>query len=129
MATTITLGSGSGGRGTSTVTMICDVSSSDIGNMQYRPPICSNANSPLASDLVNLSSGANTVTVNTKTAVLIVVPPTDNAQTITLKGISGDTGIELSPKAPFMLSFDGSPPTSIILTAGGTVTGVQVLQF
>ena len=89
-----------------------------------------NTASPADIQLLTLASGANTITLPTggstvKSATL--VPPTSNSQTITLKGVTGDTGIALSKTQPTVVTFDTTPATTFVLTAGGTVTGLRII--
>lgn len=87
----------------------------------------SNAASPGMIEIKTLASGANTITVptggTTPTAV-IIQPPTGNTQTLTLKGITGDTGVGLHLTDPFTLSLAAATAT-FVLTAGNTITGVR----
>ena len=68
---------------------------------------------------------ANTVTVPTALSGLTVrvkiVPPAGNAVSLTIKGVTGDTGIPLTPSEPSYLSMP-SGSSSFVLTAGGAVT-------
>lgn len=76
----------------------------------------------------NLSSGANTITIPSNTTMVIIIMPDGNNQTCTLKGISGDTGIALNLEGVNILTLsEASPPSTIILAAGGTITGVKVV--
>lgn len=88
----------------------------------------SNASSPGSIDIVTLSSGANTITVptggSTVTAVTIV-PPAANAVAITLKGVSGDTGIRIHNTDPTTVAIDSSVST-FVLNAASTVTGLRL---
>lgn len=89
-----------------------------------------NLDSPGSIGIYALTTGANTITLPADGVVkgCIVVPPEDNAETITLKGVSGDTGIAMNPSEPFSLSFDtDTPPTSFVLTVGGDITGLRIL--
>jgi hypothetical protein len=73
-----------------------------------------------------LASGANTITVPSASCVwVIIIPPSSNTQTLTLKGVTGDTGIALSKTGPFLLSL--ASVSSFVLTAGGTITGVRFI--
>lgn len=84
--------------------------------------------SPGDVDIITLSAGANTITVPTGGTTVVactIVPPTGNTQSITLKGISGDTGIRIHDTDPTSLAIDSSV-TSFILTAGAQVTGVRL---
>lgn len=75
--------------------------------------------------LINLSSGANTITVPSGAVAVTIIPPTANAVTMTLKGVSGDTGIALALTAPCSLSL--SSVSTFVITAGGTITGVRFI--
>lgn len=73
------------------------------------------------------SAGTNTVTVPTATAPggLWIIPPTGNTETLELPG-----GLYIDPQNASFVNFDNvtpNIPTSIVITAGGTVT--VVLQF
>lgn len=74
--------------------------------------------------LVGLSSGANTITIPTGTSLVAIIPPTDNTATITIKGISGDTGYAISPTKPTVLAASGS---SLVLTASAAIAACKVL--
>lgn len=87
-----------------------------------------NAASPGMIEVKSLASGLNTITVPTMagfvpTAVTIK-PPTGNATSITLKGVTGDTGIRVHNTDPFTLSLDSSVAT-FALTTGGIIIGVR----
>ncbi len=87
-----------------------------------------NTDSPAAVELKTLSVGANTITVptagTTPTAVTIV-PPSDNTESITLKGVTGDTGVRIHDTDPTTIALDDSV-TTFCLTAGGTITGLRL---
>jgi len=78
---------------------------------------------------ITLASGANTITVPTGGATVTcvtIVKPAGNTQTITFKGITGDTGVALHKTDPDSISLD-TTVTSFVLTAGGTITGVTLI--
>lgn len=88
----------------------------------------SNAASPGQVDLVTLASGFNSVSVPTggSTPVSVtIIPPTGNATTLTLKGVTGDTGIAIHLTDPTTVAI-ASSVTAIGLTAGATITGVRL---
>lgn len=90
----------------------------------------SNAASPASITIHTLVLGANTITLPTGGSTVVgatIIPPAENTQTLTLKGITGDTGIVLHKTDPISISFDTSPPVSFILTAGGTITGLKII--
>lgn len=78
---------------------------------------------------VTLASGANTITVptggTTPTAVTIV-KPAGNTVSLTLKGVTGDTGIALHKTDPDTISID-STVTTFVLTAGAQIIGVTLI--
>lgn len=87
-----------------------------------------NAASPGSVEIKSLSSGANTITVPTGGATVVactIVPPTANTTSITVKGVTGDTGVRIHNTDPTSLSIDSSV-TSFVLTAGGAITGVRL---
>lgn len=78
----------------------------------------------LSSVQVGLSSGANTVTVPTGCTLVIIVPPTTNTETITLKGVSGDTGRQISKTRPTILAWETG--TDFVLTTSGAVAAAEI---
>lgn len=87
-----------------------------------------NAASPGSVTIHTLASGANTITVptggSTPTAATIL-PPAGNVQTLTLKGVTGDTGVAIHLTDPTTIAL-ASSVASFVLTAGGTITGLRV---
>lgn len=89
----------------------------------------SNAASPGAIELKTLASGLNTITVPTGGSTVVsctVIPPTGNAISITLKGVTGDTGVRLHNTDPTTIAIDSSV-TTFVLTTGAIVTGVRLI--
>jgi hypothetical protein len=89
-----------------------------------------NVLSPAVEQIATLAPGANTLTkpsdgISVVTAVTIRFPST-NTNLVTLKGVSGDTGIKLHPTDPLTISLDPTA-TGIVLTAADTVNGVRLL--
>jgi hypothetical protein len=54
-----------------------------------------------------------------------ILPPTGNTTNITLKGVTGDTGIQLHDTDPSTISLDPAV-TSFVLTAAAQITGVRL---
>lgn len=129
MATTnLTIGTGSGGVGTSTTTL--STVFNIAGNGQAVDLSLYNAFSPAVVQSLDLASGFNAINTTTCPALaraggVFLIPPAGNTQTLTLKGVTGDTGIALSLTAPTFLSLTTSPP-NFGITAGGTVTGFKL---
>lgn len=89
----------------------------------------SNAASPGSVEVKTLAAGLNTITVptgGTTVTGVTIIPPAGNTQSITLKGVTGDTGIRLHDTDPTSLSLHSSV-TSFALTAGAQVTGLRLL--
>jgi hypothetical protein len=90
-----------------------------------------NAVSPGAISIIDLQAGNNTITLPISVGMTVkaatIIPPSGNLQTITLKGIAGDTGIALNKTDPTSIAFDTPAPANFILVAGGTVNGVRIV--
>ena len=88
-----------------------------------------NTVSPGEIETKDLTTGFNALTVPTAggatAKAVTIIPPAGNAQTITLKGVTGDTGVALHLTDPTTISLGASP--SIGLTVGGNITGVKFI--
>lgn len=86
--------------------------------------------SPGAQDLVSLAMGANTVTVPVVAGVtvtcLTIIPPAGNTGVITLKGVTGDTGVVIHPTDPTSLGI-GAAVVSLVLNASVAIAGVRLV--
>jgi len=87
--------------------------------------VWASAYSPTNLQTFSLSSGFNAITVpdTTNCRFLILIAPRGNTVSWTLKGITGDTGLEQNPNGFAVLSFDGSAPASVGVTTGGAIPG------
>jgi len=95
--------------------------------MQF--PAVQNSTSPASDVEYLLASGVNTITVpagGSSVKAMTIRPPALNTFTITLKGVSGDTGIPLSKLDPTSIAFDTAPAT-IVLTTNGIISGLRIL--
>lgn len=102
--------------------------SGDIGYSQDENA-ATNIVSPGKVDLVDLANGANTITPpvaggSTPVAVTIL-PPSANVNTITLKGVTGDTGVLLHKTDPTTIALGGTG--TFVLTAGAQILGVRLI--
>lgn len=79
-------------------------------------------------DNVNLATGSNAYTFASGLEGLIVIPPSANTVALTLKGVTGDTGIPLHPTNPQLICVS-SNQTSILLSAATTVNDVEIVRF
>ena len=80
-----------------------------------------NTSSPAGIELQTLASGANTITPPSGAKACTIVPPFGNLVTITLKGVTGDTGVVLHLTDPSSIGLNSAVST-FCLTASDTVT-------
>ena len=88
-----------------------------------------NANSAGSIEIKTLSSGFNTITIPTGGTVptaVTIIPPAANLTAITLKGITGDTGVPLHLTDPSSFSLPSSS-TTFGITTGAAITGVRFI--
>ena len=124
------IGTGTGGVGAATIRMLAQTNlAGDTGTLlDYT---LANNYSPCCVQILTLSSGANTIDATSSPMIaqaggVWIIPPSTNTQTLTLKGVTGDTGIAISKVAPTFIAFYTTPPTSFVLTAGAQITGVKL---
>ena len=88
----------------------------------------SNTSSAGMIEIRDLASGFNSITVPTGGATVptavTIIPPSGNATAITVKGVTGDTGLRVHNTDPFTISLHSSV-TAVGLTAGGAIAGVR----
>lgn len=77
-------------------------------------------------DVVTLASGANTVTYQSGSQLVVVAPPSANTIAMTLKGASGDTGVALHPTNPSQIAVHTST-SAFLISAGGTISNVEII--
>ena len=110
---------------TYTVTLTGDITLQD--NFAH----AQNANSPGQVEVIDLASGFNSITVpqvaSTGVATgCLIIPPSANTTNITLKGVTGDTGIQLHDSNPTFLAIDPTQAT-IGLTAASAISAVRFI--
>lgn len=96
----------------------------DAPNLAYAAGI--NESSPGSIAVTDLVSGANTITVPSDATAVTILPPAANTIGVTLKGITGDTGIVLHLTDPSSLAI-ASSVTSFVLTAADALPGVRLV--
>lgn len=134
MTSYYTIGVTSGGFGTSVGQFLISFNLTGNNPTQALNAQLWNPQSPCSPQVFTLNSGANTINATSCPAIttaggVVIVPPASNTNTITLKGISADTGVVLAPATPFIWTFTpGSPPSSFVLTASNA-TVVDFLWF
>lgn len=133
MANPINIGTGTGGVAVA-ITSIGVVANLDQQGATIYDCEMYNGTSPAVVQLINLSTGANTISASNCPALpqaggVIIIPPAGNVNTITLKGVTGDTGNALCLTAPTIYTFPAVPPTSFVLTLSSGITGMKLLWF
>jgi len=80
---------------------------------------------------VVLASGANTITVPAGAVDgVVIVPPASNTVGLTLKGVTGDTGVRISPSSFSVVWFDPTAvPASLVVTATAAVSSATQFIF
>jgi hypothetical protein len=89
-----------------------------------------NASASAQEEIKQLVLGANTITVPTGGSTVFpnsvtIVPPAGNTTALTLKGVTGDTGILLHPTDPTTIAFT-TTVANFVLTAATTINGVRL---
>jgi len=85
--------------------------------------------SPGSITVYTLSAGANNITPptgGTTPKAATIVPPVGNTNTMTLKGVTGDTGIAMHLTDPAVITL-ATTVTTFCITAGGTITGLRII--
>jgi hypothetical protein len=109
---------------TSTVNITGGVTGQPLGSEVINKTITSAVSNIIS---VALASGANTITVvpTTGTSGCIIALPSTNTAVVTLKGVSGDTGIAIGKTTTTVLNWDSTaPPASFVLNSASAQTGL-----
>lgn len=102
------------------------------GSVKYSQEFAaaSNATSVGVSELYSLTTGANIITVPEPSGFLVsgvtIIPPAGNTATLTLKGVSGDTGVGIHPTDPTSIGI-ATGTTSFVLSASAGVAGLRIV--
>lgn len=100
------------------------------GNQQVQPPTVNLATPIGAKQSIVLANGNNTITIPDGTTFVTIQPPAGNVQTLTLKGVNGDTGVRISPTAFTSFSRDPTVLTAtFVLFTGGAFTAATLISF
>ena len=89
-------------------------------------PAAQNTSSPAQQELKTLALGSNTITVPSGAVACTIIPPAGNTNSVTVKGVTGDTGIRLHNTDPSSIAIDSSVST-FVLTASTTTSGVRLV--
>ena len=89
-----------------------------------------NTVSPGMVSIQTLTTGANTITAPVVSGIVVtaltIVPPSGNTNLITLKGLTGDTGIPIHKTDPTTIGLN-TTFTSLVLNAASTIVGVRLI--
>ncbi len=97
------------------------------GPLNIQPLAVTGATTPFGiTTSVSIVSGPNTVTVPSSARFVLLIPVSVTSSPFTLKGITGDSGVNISASQPTMLSFDSNVPASFVLTSSTTAGSVLV---
>lgn len=76
-----------------------------------------------------LASGFNSFTIPTGTTVVIFQAPVGNATALTIKGITGDTGLLLAPASGLFMFMPTAGQTTFGMTAGGAIAALSTITY
>lgn len=89
-----------------------------------------NALSPAVETIMSLAIGANTITAPVVAGLVVtgltIIPPSGNMIQMTLKGVTGDSGIPLHLTDWTSLSL-GTGFSSLVISVGTAVVGVRLI--
>ena len=93
-------------------------------NLQSVVSATENTNSPGSVQNYALSSGNNTITPPSNSTGATIVFPAANTVLVTLKGVSGDTGVVLHPTDPTRIGLNST--TAFVLSAASGIS-IQII--
>ena len=101
-------------------------------NGSFMFPAANNALAPGDIDIFTLPTGSTVIpfpTGGTTCSGATIIPPAGNTNSITLKGTTTDTGVQIHKTDPSSIALDttATTQTSIVLTVSSTVTGLRVV--
>jgi hypothetical protein len=112
---------------TASVSIAGMIQGTSTGNRTIGPINVSSANASPIVQTVVLQSGANTITPPTSPATsgCVIQLPSTNTAVVTLKGVSGDTGIAIGKTTTLVLNWDSTAaPATFVLSSASTQTGL-----
>jgi len=105
---------------------LTQLASGEVNNVTS---IQANATNNYEAITITLANGANTIAVPTWAVGCIIRPNPLNAVAMTLKGVTGDTGIPLDLTGPSLINFPATPPATFVLTSTGAGATVTTIEF
>lgn len=117
---------------TGNVTVQGNQSGGPAGSLTFGPLTITASSAIGQLQVVALTTGANTITIPSGTTCALITPPNavtpvpnpNYGGTLTLKGVSGDTGVVIGNKYPTLLSWDTSPASVVINASTGCTVEV-----
>ena len=99
------------------------------GQQQFGPLTIPGAVSIGEQVVLSLASGDNTIAIPTGSVAVLIVPPTNNSASLTLRHNALSVGISLAPGLPFGPYAFPATVTSLILNSGGAVSAFTTVAF
>lgn len=84
---------------------------------QASPAAAANTSAPGVVELKDLASGLNTITPPTGATACTIQAPSGTTATMTLKGVTGDTGVVLHKTDPTSIGLNNAATTFAITTS------------
>lgn len=112
---------------TASITITGSITDTPAGGRTIGPITLSSAAANGQVQQIVLQSGANTITCPTTPAPsgCVIKLPSTNTAVVTLKGVSGDTGIAIGKTTTTVLNWDSTAvPSSFVLNSAATQTGL-----
>lgn len=112
---------------TASITITGAISSTPAGARTIGPITLSSSDANGYVQQIVLQSGANTITNPTTPAPsgCVIKLPSTNTAVVTLKGVTGDTGIAIGKTTTTVLNWDSTAvPSSFVLNSAATQTGL-----
>jgi hypothetical protein len=113
------------------VTISGNITGLPQGSVTIGPLTLTPADENLYEELTILfASGANTIAVPPWSEFCLIQPGTGSVIALTLKGVTGDTGIPIGLSKPTLLSFvDDATPASFVITAASSFSAYSSISF
>lgn len=87
----------------------------------------------LTNEVIDQAVAASFMTFTPPTAVVtlgvIVVPDSGVTGTLTLKGVTGDTGVQISSTYPSVITWGATVPTTFGITGSAAAGNIQLIYF
>jgi hypothetical protein len=130
MSTTYSIGTGTSTGAAGQTTLACVLSAVAESQAVIRDFVLANVNSPIFLEKRTLTTGVFQALTDTAGTIPVkaggvIIFPASGTTALTLKGVTGDTGISMHPTAPFVLTF----PTSHASLAFGLLATGSSLEF